>query len=87
MKNRLRYAILAADLLWITAACVFAHLLRFRLVTPDASRPTSLSFYIFSVFSALVVWTILFTNRGLDGFSRGWYFPRVFSQVLRARSS
>ncbi len=82
MKSRLRYAILAADLVWITTACVFAHLLRFRLVTPDASRPTSLSFYIFSVFAALIVWTILCSNKELDGFSRGWYFPRVFAQVF-----
>ncbi len=82
MKNRLRYAILAADLIWIMTACLFAHLLRFRLITPDASRPTSTSFYIFSVCAALIVWTILYSNKDLDGFSRGWYFPRVFAQVF-----
>lgn len=81
MNRTLRCAILLADLLWIAGASILAHVLRFRIlgVTAPSLR---LSFYVFSVSAALVVWTFLYFNKSLEGFSRGWHFPTICSQVI-----
>lgn len=84
MMNRLRYPILAADLLWVTVACVLAHLLRFSLRDGDAATPAPLRFYVTAVGTALVVWIFLYFSKNLEGFIGGWHFPTICSQIIVA---
>ena len=82
-SQRLKYTILVADLTWITLACVIAPLMRFLGRTPpEAVQP--LYFYLGSISSALLVWTILFFKQNLDGFSRGWDLPAICSKAIIA---
>lgn len=84
MTKRLRYAILAADLLWITLACIVAHWLRYDFGphVPAAIEPPH--FYVISVCIALAVWIFLYFNQNLEGFSRGWHLPTICSHVIVA---
>ena len=84
MTNRWRYAILTADLLWVVAACVLAHVLRFGPSAFDGSEAKPAGFYLASVVVALSAWVVLYLNKSLDGFSRGWHFPTMASQVIVA---
>ena len=85
MSKRLRCLILIADLTWISAACVLAHWLRFRVMgTSEVSTEPPLYFYAVSIGMALATWAVLYFNKDLDGFSRGWHFPRVLSQIIVA---
>jgi len=84
MSDRLRYGILTADLLWITAASILAHLLRHALGGRGAMFEQPLRFYVGSAGAALAVWTFLYFNKNLEGFSRGWHLPTIFSQVIVA---
>ncbi len=83
MSKRLWCLILIADLAWVSAACVLAHLIRFR-VLDTAAMSTPPYFYVVSIGMALGIWAVLYFSKDLDGFSRGWHFPTVLSQVIVA---
>jgi len=80
MNWKLRYLILGADLLWITSAFMFAHVLRIPLAVSRAD------FWQFADVPAILVassiWAILYFRKELEGFRGGWYFPSVFAQVV-----
>jgi lipopolysaccharide/colanic/teichoic acid biosynthesis glycosyltransferase len=84
MSSRLRYAILAADLMWITAAWIIAHLLRYDLGRNVIATAAPRYFYLGSIGTTLIVWIFLYYTKNLEGFSRGWYLPAVCSQVIIA---
>lgn len=84
MNRKLRYGILAADLLWVTTACILAHLLRFRLLPAATTTSASPRFYVAAIGTALVVWAFLYFNKNLEGFSGGWHFPTICSQIIVA---
>jgi lipopolysaccharide/colanic/teichoic acid biosynthesis glycosyltransferase len=82
MTSRLRYSILFADLLWITTACMLAHLLRYGLSTNAARLAEPQYIYLMAAGTILAVWNILYFNKNLEGFSRGWHFPTICSHVI-----
>src|SRR2546425_9250453 len=84
MSNSLHYGMLTADLLSITAPSILPHLLRHALDTRRPMFEQPLHFYVASAGAALGVWTFLYFNKNLEGFSRGWHLPTIFSQVIVA---
>ncbi|MGB8523755.1 MAG: sugar transferase [Candidatus Acidiferrales bacterium] len=84
MNKQLRYSILLADLLWISSACLLVHLVRYRFIGVATTEAKPLLIYAASVAVALIAWTVLYFNKNLDGFSRGWHFPTISSQVIVA---
>jgi lipopolysaccharide/colanic/teichoic acid biosynthesis glycosyltransferase len=84
MTNRLRYLILTADLISVAVTCVLAHLIRFRLMKATPPPVETPYFYALLLGATLIIWTTLYLNKDLDGFSRGWHFPTVSSQVIVA---
>src|SRR5258708_38241898 len=79
MDHRLQYSILAADLLWIAAACGFTH---WAQNGPPGNLPGL--FQWANVLAALSIWSALYVGKKLEGFRGGWYFPRVCAQVTVA---
>src|SRR5271156_7118775 len=84
MNKQLRHSILLADLLWIFLAFMFSHVLRYRLIGVAPTEAKSPLFYAASITVVLIAWTVLYFNKNLDGFSRGWHFPTICSQVTVA---
>jgi lipopolysaccharide/colanic/teichoic acid biosynthesis glycosyltransferase len=82
-KQRLRYWILGADLMWALVAMVLAYVLRFGF---NWYGPTDGSFLSFVplLLVALGLWALIFSWMHLDGFHRGWHPPAVFSQIFLA---
>lgn len=79
--RKIRFGILALDVIWIVAALWIASLWRSG-TDPGAtlvfSYPNSLAF----IASAIVVWGVLYALMELDGFRWGWTFASVSSHVL-----
>jgi lipopolysaccharide/colanic/teichoic acid biosynthesis glycosyltransferase len=75
---------LAADLLWITAACILVHLLRYGSGAHQLSVEQPVPFYLLSLTTALGLWTLLYFNQSLEGFSTGWHLPTMFSRLIVA---
>jgi lipopolysaccharide/colanic/teichoic acid biosynthesis glycosyltransferase len=87
MKVRnIRYWILAADLLCVFGALVFAIGLRYTSTIDRISFIAHLQTYSLMVLVALVVWTLLYFEMSLDGFKGGWQFPAVLSKIIVAVS-
>ena len=84
MNKHLRYLILIADLASVSGICVFTHWLTFHVIGTTTEPPRSPYFYAASIALALAVWTVLYFNKSLDGFTRGWHFPTVLSQIIAA---
>jgi lipopolysaccharide/colanic/teichoic acid biosynthesis glycosyltransferase len=84
MNKQLRYSIRLADLLWISLAVLLAHWLRYRLIGAATIESKPPLFYAVSITVALIAWSVLYFNMNLDGFSRGWNFPAMSSQVIVA---
>jgi len=82
-KQRLRYWILCADLVWALVAMVLAYVLRFGFVWYGPANGSFLSF-VPLLLVALGLWALIFAWMHLDGFHGGWYPPAVFSQLLLA---
>jgi lipopolysaccharide/colanic/teichoic acid biosynthesis glycosyltransferase len=82
MTNRLRYLIFSADLLWMTMACVLTQLMCDWLAATVSRMKQPASFYLLSVATISIVWTILYFSKRLEGFSRGWYLPTIVSQSI-----
>lgn len=80
MNRKLQYAILTADLLWIGAAFVFAHLLCNETAIVRAGFSARL-IHIPAVLAAFLIWIVLYFGKRLEGFCRGWHLPSVFAQV------
>jgi lipopolysaccharide/colanic/teichoic acid biosynthesis glycosyltransferase len=78
MNQKLRYSILAADLLWIPAALLFAQLLR---TGPRGNDPNVAQFHYFPLV-AMAIWIFLYFSKKLEGFCGGWHLPNVFAQVV-----
>jgi lipopolysaccharide/colanic/teichoic acid biosynthesis glycosyltransferase len=82
MNQKLRYLILAADLLWIDAAFQAAQIIQSRPILGRAGSPQTL--YAPAVFLAASIWTVLYFREKLEGFASARWFPTVFAQVTTA---
>jgi lipopolysaccharide/colanic/teichoic acid biosynthesis glycosyltransferase len=79
MNRKLRYAILSADLFWISGVFVLA---RFLWSGPSASVSTVVDFP--PILAAVSIWVVLYLTKKLDCFGRGWHLPSVCAQVTVA---
>ena len=84
--RKIRYWILAADLLCVLGALVLAIGLRYANTIDRLSLTGYLQAYSLMALAAVVVWILLYFEMSLDGFKGGWHFPSVFSKVLVAVS-
>lgn len=77
--------ILTSDLVWLTISMLSACLMRYG--SSLTIQPTS-TLLVFSTMlaEAAIIWIVLWTRLGLDGFRGGWSFPAVVSQILLAAS-
>jgi len=82
MNQKLKYSILAADLLWIAAAFEAAQTIQSRLILGRAGLPQAL--YAPAVLLTASIWTLLYFREKLEGFGGGRWFPTVFAQVTTA---
>jgi lipopolysaccharide/colanic/teichoic acid biosynthesis glycosyltransferase len=80
MNRKLQYTILSADLLWMGAAFVLAHVLGHGAGIGSQGSATWFV-HIAAVVTALLVWTVLFFRKKLEGSSRGWHVPSIVAQV------
>src|ERR1700674_2370512 len=81
MNHRIRQIILLLDLLWIAAAFVIAYALRYEYLTIGSESWASFREFIPAVGSALIIWSLLYLNKNLEGFKGGWHLPTVISQT------
>ena len=84
MNQKIRKVVLLLDLSWIIVAFVFAYLLRFKYLELGSRSWVSFSGFVPVIGSALVIWAFLYLSKNLDGFSGGWHFPTILSQVFVA---
>ena len=82
MNQKLRYSILAADLLWIAAASAAAHILQNGLTVGRAELSRTL--YAPEILLIASIWTVLYSRQRLEGFGGGRWFPSVLAQVTTA---
>jgi lipopolysaccharide/colanic/teichoic acid biosynthesis glycosyltransferase len=82
MNQKLRYSILAADLLWIAPASAAAHILQNGLTVGRAELPRT--FYAPEILLIASIWTVLYSRQRLEGFGGGRWFPSVLAQVTTA---
>jgi putative colanic acid biosynthesis UDP-glucose lipid carrier transferase len=80
MNRTLRYAILAADLLWIAAVLVFAQFMWSGLDGGGMSTLVLLP----PILAAISIWVVLYFSKKLDCFRLGWHLPSVCAQVTVA---
>lgn len=81
MNHRIRQIILLFDLLWISAAFLIAYLLRYEYLPIVGESRASFREFAPAVASALIIWSILYLNKNLEGFRGGWHLPTVISQT------
>ena len=82
MNQKLRYSILAADLLWIAAAFEAVQILQNGPIAGRAAFPQVL--YAPAVLLTSSIWTVLYFREILDGFGGERWFPAVFAHVTTA---
>lgn len=83
--QKIRYLILAGDLVWAVVSLGLAIGLRY-IGTQDAIGFTEhFQAYALMVLAA-VAWTLLYFEMGLDGFKGGWHFPAILSKLIVAVS-
>jgi lipopolysaccharide/colanic/teichoic acid biosynthesis glycosyltransferase len=75
VDRKLRYSILAGDLLWLAATLAIAH--GHRGSAADMARVRPLA----GALAVLAVWAALFLTKGLEGFRGGWRLPHICAQV------
>jgi lipopolysaccharide/colanic/teichoic acid biosynthesis glycosyltransferase len=73
--------ILASDLTWIVASMILACVLRYGAASTDLPRSILMAFSV-TLLGAALVWMILWSVLGLDGFRGGWRLPAIVSQLL-----
>lgn len=85
MNNRkLRYWILAVDLLWLIGALGLSIRIRYIGVRASFGFPEHLQAYSLMLSVAFVVWALLYFEMNLDGFKGGWHLPTILSKVIVA---
>ena len=84
MRPILRYWILVADLLWVTAAFLLAHWLPYGFIIHWAEARQVLPSNVLAVGAALLLWTVLYFSKDLEGFAGGWNLATIFSQEIVA---
>jgi len=82
--RKLKFWILAADLIWIAAALSAADLLRYGLSWTVLERGTSLDILLLLLAFTSITWSLLSASTQLDGFRGGWRFVAVFSHAFVA---
>lgn len=80
MHRKLKHLILAADLLCIVMSFAIAHL-QSSSVTQYPVLPAATT-GVGSVALAVALWTVLYFNKGLAGFYRGWHLPATSAQII-----
>jgi len=73
--------ILASDLGWIVISMTLACLLRYGTASTELPRSVFMAFSV-TLLGAALVWTILWSLLGLDGFRGGWRFPAIVCQLV-----
>jgi lipopolysaccharide/colanic/teichoic acid biosynthesis glycosyltransferase len=84
--RKLRYWILAADLLCVLGALGAAFALRYAGTKGTIDLVDRFQTYSLVIFAAGAAWTFLYFEMSLDGFKGGWHFPAIFSKVIVAVS-
>ncbi len=79
MNQKLRYSILAADLLWIVTAFEVTQIIQNGLTTGRTGLPQV--FHEPTVLLASLVWIVLYFREKLEGFGGASRFPSVFAHV------
>jgi len=82
MNKKLRYSILAADLLWIGAVFEAIHIGESRQIPGSAALWNGP--YAPAVLLALSIWAVLYFKERLHGFEGGRWFPTVLAQITTA---
>lgn len=80
MNRKLRYAILSVDLMWIGGVFVFAHVVG-RGTSIGRAGSAAWFVHIGEPVAALLVWSVLYFSKKLEGSSRGWHGPSIVAQV------
>lgn len=75
MSSKLRYTIVAADLLWMAAAFVIVGRLPVGIPAGGAGD------YFLLYACAFPIWTCLYLTKKLEGFRGGWHLPHICAQV------
>ena len=87
MRSRnIRYLIWIADLLLVPIALAIAIGLRYPETRSEGVLTDHFHEYWLMVFAALLAWTFLYFELGLDGFKGGWHFPAISSKAVVAVS-
>jgi lipopolysaccharide/colanic/teichoic acid biosynthesis glycosyltransferase len=84
MNKGLRYLICSADFTWIVAAFVLANLFHQGQNGSPLEIASFLRMYAPLIGISLIFWTMLFFNKKLEGFTHGWHFPTVVSNLIVA---
>jgi lipopolysaccharide/colanic/teichoic acid biosynthesis glycosyltransferase len=84
MNKGLRYLICSADFAWIGVAFMLANLFRHGLNGLSLEIVPFLRMYAPLIAISLIFWTMLFFNKKLEGFTHGWHFPTVVSNLIVA---
>jgi lipopolysaccharide/colanic/teichoic acid biosynthesis glycosyltransferase len=75
--RKLRYLILAGDLMWLGVIVLMPSWLRTGLLAhAGGSRPWT------AALVAVVAWAALYLTKDLEGFRGGWRFPHICAQVI-----
>jgi lipopolysaccharide/colanic/teichoic acid biosynthesis glycosyltransferase len=85
IKN-IRYWLLAFDLTLVLGALGLGLGLRYAGTKEAIDFATRLQSYVPFIGVAIVVWTFLHLEMGLDGFKGGWHFPSILSKLIVADS-
>jgi lipopolysaccharide/colanic/teichoic acid biosynthesis glycosyltransferase len=81
-SRRTTFLIWAADILWIVVAMYLAYECRFGFVGSAATVRDCFSMFGETAVAGLLIWSFLSPLMKLDGFSGGWSFRSVFSDLF-----
>jgi lipopolysaccharide/colanic/teichoic acid biosynthesis glycosyltransferase len=82
--RRIRFCILALDLLWMLVSCWFAELASHYPAIAALDLRVELVRLVPVIVTVLIVWTVLYFSLGLDGFRWGWTAPVASTHILAA---
>ncbi len=80
--QKIRYAILMADLLWIPGALALGIGLRYAGTRDTIGFAAHFQAYSLMILAAIVAWTFLYFDMSLDGFGGGWHLPAILSKFI-----
>src|SRR6266566_2215168 len=84
--RKIRYWILAADLLWMIGALALAIWLRYFDARGEIGFIRHFQTYSLMLSVAFLVWAHLYFEMSLDGFKGGWHVPAILSKIIVADS-